>query len=38
MTPAEVEQEAKKGYYDAQFDGTPGGQHRTYLKGLATAR
>ena len=37
MTPAEVEQEAKKGYYDAQF-GIPGGSHETYLRGLATAR
>ena len=37
MTPAEVEEEAKKGYYDAQFN-TPGGMHSIYLKGLATAR
>jgi hypothetical protein len=37
MTPAEVEQEAKKGYYDAQF-GVPGGAYETYLRGLATAR
>lgn len=39
MTPAEVEQEAKNGYYDAQFQwDIPGGQHTTYLTGLATAR
>jgi hypothetical protein len=39
MSPAEVEEEAKKGYYDAQFAwDIPGGQHTTYLTGLATAR
>ena len=37
MTPAQVEEEAKKGYYDAQF-GVPGGSYETYLRGLATAR
>ena len=39
MTPAEVEEEAKAGYYDAQFEwDIPGGTHTTYLTGLATAR
>ena len=39
MTPAEVEEESKKGYYDAQYQwDIPGGQHTTYLTGLATAR
>ncbi|HEX5909942.1 MAG TPA: hypothetical protein VFY44_05570, partial [Thermoleophilaceae bacterium] len=37
MTPAEVAEEAKEGYYDAQF-GVPGGSYETYLRGLATAR